>query len=178
MSRFRPVAAALLAAATLSAATSAKEDDQAAEIQALRSEIDALRATLPSQSHAMTDVDYQFSNLWFAAKAKNWPLAQFYLNETMSHIGWMIRLRPVRQTSHGDLALQPIFDAMQSGPVAEAKAAIGAKDNAAFESAYTHVMTACYSCHVAAEKPYLRPHIPDAPATRIIDMTPTPTGAE
>ncbi len=35
-----------------------------------------------AQSHAMIDVDYHFSNLWFAAQNANWPLAASYLNET------------------------------------------------------------------------------------------------
>jgi hypothetical protein len=64
---------------------------------ALKSEIDALRALMPSQSHAMMDVDYQFSNLWFAGTNENWPLAQFYLNETRSHLRWAVRIRPVRR---------------------------------------------------------------------------------
>ena len=34
----------------------------------------------------MMDVDYHFANLWFAGQSKNWPLAQFYLNETRAHL--------------------------------------------------------------------------------------------
>src|SRR5262249_42492782 len=131
-----------------------------------------VRGMLPSQSHTMMDVEYHFTNLWFAGEAENWPLAAFYLNETQGHIGWTIRVRPVRQTSRGDLDLAPIFGGLRGGPLAETKAAIGAKDKKKFEDAYTHVMSGCYSCHVAAEKPFLRPHIPEAPATRLIDMTP------
>jgi len=36
----------------------------------LKAEIDELRGQLPSQSHAMMDVDYHFSNLWFAGRAR------------------------------------------------------------------------------------------------------------
>jgi hypothetical protein len=30
----------------------------------------------------MKDVGCHFSTLWFATKAKNWPLEKFYLDET------------------------------------------------------------------------------------------------
>ena len=66
-----------LAALALSLAPALTRAQDAA---ALKAEIDALRALVPSQSHAMMDVDYHFSNLWFAAANDNWPLAQFYLN--------------------------------------------------------------------------------------------------
>ena len=45
------------------------------EITKLKAEIEQLKG-LPSQSHAMMDVDYHLANLWFAAHTKNWPLAE------------------------------------------------------------------------------------------------------
>jgi hypothetical protein len=131
---------------------------------------ETLQGMLPNQSTAMMSVDYNFANLWFAGQAQNWPLAAYYLGETKGAIAWTVRLQPVRKTSHGDLELRPILDAMREGPFADVTTAIAAKDKPAFEDAYKHVMTACYSCHVAAEKPYLRLHIPEAPATRMIDI--------
>lgn len=166
--------AGALAAAPLAA--SAQDDGEDAgspsEIEALRAEIETLRGMLPGQAHTMMDVDYNFSNLWFAVQAENWPLADFYLNETVSHIGWTIRVRPVRPTQNGPLELQPIFDTMRNFSLAEAREAVDMQDKAAFEAAYAHVIEECHTCHVAAEKPYLRPHIPTAPASMMIDMTP------
>jgi hypothetical protein len=34
----------------------------------------------------------------------------------------------------------------------------------------------CYSCHQAAEKPYLRPRIPEQPEVRILTFDPNATG--
>jgi hypothetical protein len=174
MPRITLLTAALLTA-TLSAVGSFAQDadEEASEVEALRAEIETLRGMIGSQSHTMMDVDYHFANLWFAGEAENWSLAQFYLNETVSHIGWAIRVRPVRPTSNGPLELQPIFETMRNFSLAEEKAAIEAQDKAAFEAAYAHVIDECHACHVAAEKPYLRPRIPEAPATRMIDMRPS-----
>ena len=52
------------------------------EIEAMQNDIAHLKAVVPSQSHAMTDVAFQFSNLWFAGKENNWRLAAFFLHES------------------------------------------------------------------------------------------------
>ena len=39
------------------------------DVAELKAEIEALRGMLPSQSHSMVDVEFQFANLWFAGKA-------------------------------------------------------------------------------------------------------------
>lgn len=146
-----------------------------ADIAALLAEIDALKRIVPSQSHAMIDVDYHYSSLWFAAQNANWPLAAFYLNETKSHLNWAVRIRPVRKLSDGKaFELRPLLQGIENSSLAQLKTAIDAKDVRAFESAYRQGMTECHACHVRAEKPYLRPHIPDAPAARMIDMKPGP----
>ena len=41
----------------------------------------------------------------------------------------------------------------------------------------SHVMKDV-GCHTAAEKPYLRPKIPEQPEARIIDLEPGPAGRE
>jgi hypothetical protein len=57
------------------------------DVAALKAELEALKRLVPSQSHAMADVDYHFSNLWFAAQNANWPLADFYLGSTRVSVG-------------------------------------------------------------------------------------------
>lgn len=140
---------------------------------ALKAQIDTLRGLVPSQSHAMADVDYHFANLWFAAKNSNWPLAEFYINETKSHLNWAVRIRPVRRLSSGaELDLRPVLQGVESSSLADLRVSIGKRDHKAFETAYRQTLGACYACHTAAEKPYLRPHIPEAPGTRMIDLRP------
>ena len=144
------------------------------DIAALKAEIDALRALVPSQSHAMADVDYHFSNLWYAAGYENWPLAEFYLNETRSHLNWAVRIRPVRRlSSGGQLDLRPMLQGVEGSGLASIKAALDKRDRTAFEQAYRQTMNECFACHQAAEKPYLRPRIPESASSRMIDFRPT-----
>ena len=52
------------------------------------------------------------------------------------------------------------------------KKTIDAKDKGAFEKIYKESLAMCYSFHVAADKPYLRPQVPTEPASRIINFDP------
>src|SRR5207237_8435449 len=57
-----------------------------ADVAALKGDVERLKAVATDQSHVMTDVAHQFSCLWFAGRARNWPLADFFLRETPSHL--------------------------------------------------------------------------------------------
>ena len=154
-------------------ATAQSASTTTADVAALKAEIETLRSVVPSQSHAMADVDYQFSNLWFAARNGNWPLAEFYLNETRSHLGWAVRIRPVRRLSNGgQFDLRPMLESVDGTVLASLHDSIARHDKKTFEQAYRQTIDACFACHQAAEKPFLRPHSPEAPASRIIDFRP------
>jgi hypothetical protein len=146
-----------------------------AEVAKLRSELEQLRGRLPSQSHAMMDVGYHFANLWFAGQSKNWPLAQFYLDETRSHLRWAVRIVPVRRTSAGELDLRGLLEAVDQAGMEEIDKAIVGRDSDAFTAAYRQALVGCYTCHKAADKPYLRPRIPEQPEARIINFDPAAT---
>jgi hypothetical protein len=150
--------------------------DQAAEINRLKDEIERLKGMVPDQSHVMKDVAYHFSNLWFAGEAKNWPLAAFYLDETRSHLKWAVRVRPVRQTSAGQVDLRSILDGLDRSLLPILQKTVEARDPGAFSKAYQDMLTGCYACHQASEKPYLRPRVPEAPEGRMIDFVPAPSG--
>src|SRR5262245_34730809 len=72
----------------LAQAPAATPSDVATELAALKKEIEILKGKVPDQSHAMKDVAYHFTNLWFAGQNQNWPLAKFYCDETRSHLKW------------------------------------------------------------------------------------------
>jgi hypothetical protein len=147
------------------------EEPVHANARAIEDGVDSLKQLLPDQAHGMTDVDYHFANLWFAAQNGNWPLAEFYLGETRSHLNWVVRMRPVRRlAAGGEIDLRPILKNLENSTLADARTAIGMHDLKAFETAYRGTMLQCYGCHVAAEKPYLRLRIPELPATRMIDL--------
>jgi hypothetical protein len=153
------------------AATSHAAED-GAEVARLKAEIEQLKGRLPSQSHAIIDVGYHFSNLWFAGQQQNWALAEFYLNETRSHLRWAVRIVPVRRTKAGEVDLRGLLESVDQGGLTEIGKAIADKHVERFAGAYRQTLEGCYACHAASDKPYLRPRIPDRPETTIINFDP------
>jgi hypothetical protein len=136
-----------------------------------------LSERLPDQAHVMADVGYHFANLWFAADKQNWPLANYYLNETRSHLKWAVRIHPVRKTSTGaEVDLNGILEAVDGGLLAEVGRAITNKDTVKFKATYQQSLQGCYACHTACEKPFLRPQIPTSTAVSIINFDPDASG--
>jgi len=162
-----------LGIAPQSVSAHAAADQGTVDLANLQAELERLKGIVPDQAHAMQDVDYHFTNLWFAANQSNWPLAHFYFNETRSHLRWAVRIIPVRKDNAGqEIKLQDILQAVENSPLKQVEDAIKAKDREKFVAAYEFTLTTCYSCHKAAEKPYLRPRIPDHPASAIINFDP------
>ena len=153
-----------------------KQSSPNAEIAGLRAEIEHLKSLLPDQSHAMKDVAYHFTNLYAAAAKKNWPLATFYVGEARAHLKWAVSLKPLRKLSGGqELNLVGLLEALDTasfGPLAEA---VAAQDGEQFSVRYKSALMACYSCHQASEKPFLRLQIPAAPEVEIINFDPGAT---
>jgi hypothetical protein len=145
------------------------------ELAALRDEVARLKRLVPSQSHAMQDVSYHYTNLWFAGQKANWPLAQFYLNETRSHIGWAVRIIPKRKVSTGEVDLEGFRQAFESGYLIGVQQAVDAKDVARFAEAYRFSLEGCYACHKASEKPFLRPQLPTQSEAQIVNFDPKAT---
>jgi hypothetical protein len=157
-------------------AVHAQGAEQAIDIAALQRDIETLSGKVPSQSHSMMDVDYHFTNLWFAAKAENWPLADFYWKETLSHLHWAVRIIPVRKDNAGqDVKLNDILQGVEQSPFMQVGKTIEEQDPEKFEKAYQYTLEGCYSCHKASDKPYLRPQIPSRPASAIINFDPSAT---
>jgi hypothetical protein len=123
----------------------------------------------------MTDVGYHWANLWFAGQKKNWPLAKFFFDEARQHIRWTILIRPVRQKADGGTVdIKGLYTAIDMSAMAAVQLAIENEDEAEFVSSYKAALDACYSCHVASEKPYLKPVVPTTAPSTLIDFTAAP----
>ena len=176
MSRAR-VTSGLLSLVLVAALSGCEQAVPAASSQttpeSLAARVKAVEDLIPSQSHVMADVGDHFTNLWFAGRAENWPLADFYLSETKSHLRWAVRRIPIRKDSQGrDINLGSILEAFENSQLTQLKGTIDGKDKAGFEKTYKESLATCYSCHKAVDKPYLRPQVPTEPASRIINFDP------
>jgi hypothetical protein len=158
-------------------AVSAQQPQRAAPLPTMESlppEVAQLKALVPSNSHIMMDVQFHWTNLWWAGRRRNWPLAQYFFNETRGHIQWLIRKSPmIRNQAEGkDVDIAGIFDGIDTSSFADVKAAIEHKDSVRFASAYRTMLESCYACHKAVGRPYLRPMIPQAQVMPILNFDP------
>jgi hypothetical protein len=145
-------------------------------MESLPAEVAQLKALVPSNSHIMMDVQFQWMNLWFAARKKNWDLAQYFWNESRGHIRWLITKSPTTRGPDGkDVDLKSIFDAIDTSSLAAVKTAIEKKDSVQFAAAYRTMLESCYACHKSAGRPYLRPTIPQATTQSMINYDPAAT---
>lgn len=160
-------------------APAAQSSADAREIQKLKERIAHLEGLVPDQAAVMSHLAYHFTNLWFALQQENWTLADFYLGECRSNLKWAVRVKPVRPTSTGqNLDVEAIAQAVDGTQFARMAEAIRAKDKEQCISLYRDTTRMCYSCHMAAEKPYLRVRIPEAPEVQVIHFDPSAKPAE
>jgi len=143
----------------------------------LPAEVAQLKALVPSNSHIMMDVQWHWTNLWWAGKKKNWPLAQYYFNETRGHIQWLVRKSPVMksQLDQKDVDIAGIFDGVDTSSLAAVKTAIENKDSAQFAASYRTMLESCYACHKSAGRPYIRPMLPQGSSQSMINYDPNAT---
>ena len=145
-------------------------------IESLPGEVAQLKALVPSNSHIMMDVQFHWTNLWFAGQKKNWPLAQYYFNEARGHVMWLTRKSPVVRAPDGkDVDIQAIFDSIDTSSLVAVKTAIEKKDSVQFAATYKTMLESCYACHKSVGRPYLRPMIPQTPALSVINFDPNAT---
>jgi len=141
----------------------------------LPAELESIKARLPDQAHAMQDVGYHFTHVWFAGQKENWDLANFYVGETKSHLRWAVRIIPKRKDKAGqEFDLQSILQSLENGPLAQLETAITSKNKDRFVAAYKFTLETCNACHKTADKPYLRLRVPAGPEVQIIDFDPRP----
>ena len=138
----------------------------------LPAEVAALKQLIPTNSTIMMDVQWHWTNLWFAGKKRNWPLAQYYFNESRGHIQWLVRKNPMirNNVEQKDVDLQGIFDGIDTSSLAMVKDAIEKKDGPTFDKNYKLMLESCYACHKAIGRPYIRPQMPTAQVQSIVNM--------
>jgi hypothetical protein len=85
-----------------------------------------------------------------------------------------VRRIPGRKDNQGhDVKPADILKAFENGLLTPLKTSIDGKHQAGFKMNYKENLSGCYSCHKAADKPFLRPALPLEPASPIINLDPS-----
>jgi hypothetical protein len=142
---------------------------RADELAQLKAEIQKLKAETIN-AVAMNEVDYHAQNLWFAGKAANWPLADYYWKKLLVHM--RMSLGEDRATASGEAkrTAPDVLRSVENAANMQVGRAIERKDVLAFNTTYRALLEGCYNCHKAEGLPFLRPRMPVKPAQAIINV--------
>ena len=117
------------------------------------------KAYVPGLEQFMNMILIEHNKLWFAAKARNWPLAEYELGEIKEIMGDVQDFVPTFK----NLPLADMIDAVITKEVAALEKSIETKDYRAFTSGFDRLTAACNACHQGTENGFVvikRPTLP------------------
>ena len=123
---------------------------------------------IPGLEQFMNVILIEHNKLWFAAKARNWPLAEYELGEIKEVMGDVQEIVPVFK----NLPLKDMLDAVITKEIVDLEKAIEAKDFKKFAAGYDKLNAACNSCHQGTENGFIVIKRPTTPAFTNQDYRP------
>ena len=107
---------------------------------------------VPGLGEIMTLQQMRHAKLWFAGAARNWPLADYELNELKEGFEDAAKLYPM----HEGVPVGEMIAKLTSSPLEAISTAIAKKDSAGFARAFDRLSATCNSCHQAANHGFIR----------------------
>lgn len=115
---------------------------------------------VPGLEQFMNVILVEHNKLWFAAKARNWRLAEYQLGEIKEVMGDVQDLVPTFK----NLPLADMLDAVITKEIAALEKSIEAKDYKTFVGRYDKLTQACNTCHQGTENEFIVVQRPTWPA--------------
>ncbi len=126
------------------------------------------KAYVPGLEQFMNVILMEHNKLWFAAKARNWPLAEYELGEIKEVMGDVQDIIPVFK----NLPLADMMDAVVTKEIVALEKAVEAKDFKQFAASYDKLNAACNACHQGTENGFVVIKRPTTPAFTNQDYRP------
>ena len=113
----------------------------------------------PGLGEYMTTIQLHAGKLWFAAKAANWQLAQYELDELKET---MEAAKALNAEKNG-VKISNVLDSVLQTQVAELDKSIKSKKQTDFQKSYDETLGACNGCHTEAGYKFIHIIRPSAP---------------
>jgi hypothetical protein len=123
---------------------------------------------VPGLEQFMNVILTEHNKLWFAAKARNWALAEYELGEIKEVMGDVQDTVPVFK----NLPLADMLDAVITKEIVDLEKAITAKDYKKFVVGYDKLNAACNACHQGTENGFISIKRPTRPLFTNQDYAP------
>ena len=126
------------------------------------------KAYVPGLEQFMNLILMEHNKLWFAAKARNWPLAEYQLGEIKEIMGDVQDFVPTFK----NLPLADMLDAVITKEIVALEKSIETRDYKAFTAGYDKLTQACNACHQGTENGFVVIKRPTQPAFTNQDYRP------
>jgi hypothetical protein len=123
---------------------------------------------VPGLEQFMNVILIEHNKLWFAAKARNWALAEYQVGEIKEIMGDVQDFVPIFK----NLPLADMLDAVITKEIAALEKSIEAKDYRGFTAGYDKLTQACNACHQSTENGFVVIKRPTQPAFTNQDYRP------
>ena len=164
----RPLFAAALALIVLPLAAYSQTPPAPPPAAAPAAPAAAPKVYVPGLEQFMNVILIEHNKLWFAAKARNWELANYELGEIKEVMGDVQDVVPTFKS----LPLAQMLDAAITKEIVDLEKAIEAKNFKQFAAGYDKLNAACNACHQGTENGFVVIQRPTRPAFTNQDYRP------
>jgi hypothetical protein len=124
-----------------------------------QAELTSAKESIPGLGEYMTTIQLHAGKLWFAAKALNWELAGYELDELKET---MEAAKALNAEKNG-VKISGVLDSVLQTQVAQLAGSIKRKDQTEFQKSYNETLSACNGCHTEAGFKFIHIVRPSAP---------------
>jgi hypothetical protein len=117
------------------------------------------KESMPGLGEYMTTIQLHAGKLWFAAKASNWELSQYELDELKET---MEAAKGLNAEKNG-VKISGVLDSVLQTQVAQLAESIKRKSPAEFQKSYDDTLSACNGCHAEAGYKFIHIVRPSSP---------------
>jgi hypothetical protein len=111
----------------------------------------APKAYSPGVADIMIATQVRHAKLWLAGDARNWPLAEYQIDELKEGLEDIEKYFPV----YKDMPVGQMIEATMMAPIAEVEAAIKTQDRTRFATTFDKLTAACNTCHQSSNRPFI-----------------------
>ena len=128
-------------------------------LKRMQADLASTKELAPGLGEYMTTIQLHAGKLWFAAKAANWELAQYELDELKET---MEAAKGLNAEKNG-VKISNVLDSVLQTQVAELDKSIKSKKQTDFQKSYDETLSACNGCHTEAGYKFIHIIRPSAP---------------
>ena|GEM_PF-488257 len=128
-------------------------------LKRVQAELATAKESMPGLGDYMTTIQLHAGKLWFAAKASNWELAEYELDELKET---MEAAKGLNAEKNG-VKISGVLDSVLQTQVTQLAESINRKNPAEFQKSYDETLSACNGCHTEAGYKFIHIVRPIAP---------------